>query len=183
MFIWLGIDFKISSMSKPCYLLAYSYNIEVPLTITVLPLHPERELMNVPVSPQQFSCNWPPDNLLFSSVSLVWPLAQPLLQLSTKTQDLLPLFQCGSCKVKKEKKKKSQLDICGFTRILNLFEVFHCFINVTQHSCAFWLSWKTTLLTAVVCLILWGHQFISADVSLFERWGGVVFRPPFFMYR
>lgn len=87
-----------------------TYNILVPLTLPhtlysskhTLPLLPQRQDVNVSVPPQQFSLNGPPDNLLFSSVLLVWPLAQSLPQLSTKTQDLSPLSGGGS---RKEKKK------------------------------------------------------------------------------
>lgn len=61
-------------------------------------LLPQRQAINVSVSPQQFSFNGTPDSLLFSSVILVWPLAQSLSQLCAKTEDLLPLSGGRGCK-------------------------------------------------------------------------------------
>lgn len=87
------------------------YHKPVSLTFSYTPPHTQihtlccsfqRQDMNVSVPPQQFSFNGPPDNLMFSSVLLVWPLAQSLLQLSTKTQDLSHLSGGGSCKGKRK---------------------------------------------------------------------------------
>lgn len=77
------------------------YNISVALTLprtlyshkrtyTLAPIAPTKA-EHVSVPSLQFSFNGPPDDLLFSSVLLVWPLVQSLPQLSTKTQDLSPL--------------------------------------------------------------------------------------------
>lgn len=96
----------------------------------------QRQDMNVSVPPQQFSFNGPPDNLMFSSVLLVWPLAQSLPQLSTKTQDLSPPLSGGSSSKGKRKIGGRLLCYC-----LNI-ESFLCFVNVPRHSSTFGYIWQ-----------------------------------------
>lgn len=96
---------------------------------------------------QQSSFNGPPDNLMFSSVILVWPPAQPWLQLrAKKTWDLLPLSGGGGCKGKK-KKKETEHASRGITWILT-----------SSLLSALLLYWPTKLLVAAVCLIWWSYS-------------------------
>lgn len=67
--------------------------------------------------PQQFPFNGPPDNLLFSSVLLVWPLAQSLPQPSTESEDLSAISGGGSSKASKKKREKKSWT---FFQVLNL---------------------------------------------------------------
>lgn len=95
--------------------------------------------------PQQSSFNGAPDNLMFSSVIPVWPPAQPWLQLSAKTRDLLPLSGGGGCKGKGKKNLNT-------TPEASLeFEVIFSSSGLS----ALVLYWPTELLVAAVCLIWW----------------------------
>lgn len=101
---YLYLDLDLLTQSHHLYNI-YINTSHPPPHCTLKKTHslPQRQDMNVSLPPQQFSFNGPPDNLLFSSVLLVWPLAQSLPQLSAKTQDLSPLSGGGGCKEKKEK--------------------------------------------------------------------------------
>lgn len=88
-----------------------------------------------------FLFNGPPDNLLFSSVLLVWPLAQSLPQPSTKTQDLSALSGGGSSKEKKKEEIQQQQPEHGFLRYHSNLELIPSFflrsLNSTRHSSPF----------------------------------------------
>lgn len=77
----------------------YTVSSNQPLHCSIC-YHGGRTWMSLPL--QQFSFNGPPDNLLFLSVLLVWPLAESLPLQSTKTQDKSPLSEWESRKRKKE---------------------------------------------------------------------------------
>lgn len=144
----------------------------------LLPLLPQRQDMNVSVPPRQFSFNGPPDNLLFSSVLLVWPLAQSLPQPSTKTQDLSPLSGEGCCK----KRKNRTGYHCGITWILNIFQVFLCFLYWIWHCSV--LDWTEKI------KLCWQLLFIGTDkvfilflmAYIFVACGAGVFRLPAFIH-
>lgn len=76
-----------------------------------------------------FLFNGPPDNLLFSSVLLVWPLAQSLPQPSTKTQDLSALSGGGSSKEKKKEEIQQQQPEHGFLRYHSNLELIPSFFS------------------------------------------------------
>lgn len=112
--------------------------------------------MNISVPPQQFSFNGPPDNLLFSSVLLVWPLAQSLPRLSTETQDLSPLSGGGSLK----DGKKTQAHLLWYH--LNL-GVFLFSWNLAWHSSAAAVLTNYIMLAAVV---FWSDEVFSLSFVL-----------------
>lgn len=135
---YLALDILTQSYHPAYWYLSPSCTYCIPINTYThsLPLLPQRQDMNVSVPPRQFSFNGPPDNLLFSSVLLVWPLAQSLPQLSTKTQDLSPLSGEGS---RKEKKKVGSLWYhLNLEHIPSLPVLF--ILDLTQF--CIWLNWE-----------------------------------------
>lgn len=130
------------NIQEPLILLHILYSYKHTHTYThLLPLLPQRQDMNVSVPPQQFSFNGPPDNHLFSSVLLVWPLAQSLPQLSTKTQDLSPLSGGGSCK---EEIIWARF-FFGYHLNLELSPDFSVLFKFDSTQFCIWLYWQTKL--------------------------------------
>lgn len=101
--------------------------------------------MDVSGPPQQSSFNGAPDNLMFSSVILVWPPAPPWLQLSAKTRDLLPLSGGGGCKGRGKKNLNTTLETSLEFEVIFSSSVLSALL----------LYWPTELLVAAVCLIWW----------------------------
>ena len=168
---WYDFDSHIiHNIPTPLTLLHTLYSYKH--TLTHFHLLPQSQDMNVSVPPQQFSFNGPPDNLLFSSVLLVWPLAQSLPQLSTKTQDLSPFSGGGSCKGKKKKKEIQQQPEHGFLRHHSNLELSPSFfsalfkLNPTQFSVR--LYWQT--------MFVWWSLCCFWLLSSLKTWSGVVFR-------
>lgn len=110
--------------------------------------------MDVSGPPQQSSFNGAPDNLMFSSVILVWPPAPPWLQLSAKTRDLLPLSGGGGCKGSQKKiwtrLWRHHLNLKSFSA--PLFSRHCCCID--QQNC--W--WQLSLWSDEVVLVIIGSR-------------------------
>lgn len=126
-------------------------------------LLPQRQDMNVSVPPQQFSFNGPPDNLLFRSVSLVWPLAQSLPQLSKK----LRIYRFSQNEEAEEKKISTRL----LWYHLNLEQIPRFFLFLLGKVLCLTPLTKDTILAAVVSLIWWNLYFFWLFLTLNLRSG------------
>lgn len=119
-----------------------------------------------------FLFNGPPDNLLFSSVLLVWPLAQSLPQPSTKTQDLSALSGGGSSKEKKKEEIQQQQPEHGFLRYHSNLElipsVFSALFKLDPTQFSVRLYRQTMF-------VWWSLCRFWLLLSL-QTWSGVVFR-------
>lgn len=109
------------------------------------------------------SFNGPPDNLLFSSVLLVWPPPQSLPQLSRNTQDLSLLSGGGGCK--KSKLPAFQSWTCSEFSVIFKFNktpYSHCCytakLNYTDSVCL--ISWRRRCF----CVVLWSFLTLKSDV-------------------